>query len=268
MLPRSLLDQLTDGPLLKTCDAEWDRMEGTDKVRRCLACQRDVFWISAMTPAEAELRLLNASDAVPCIRYARDAAGSVVHAHQEPPPYQPHRPLRSLVVASALGVALAPELARAAPKVGAAKGDPNQCVVFTQPSAAPAPSAPPFAGAAPARAPRPAPAPPAAAPPSARPPAPAPSQPAPPAAPPPPPIPLAGVPPPPREQAPFGTLILKSKVARKVTIANIALEAPLPSYFLTPGPFVMEVRDPSGKRRKVHFTIRRDATTTVDLDRR
>jgi hypothetical protein len=267
MPPRSLLGQLTDGPLRKTCDAEWDRMEGTDRVRRCLACQRDVFWISAMTPAEAEIRLLNAGDAVPCIRYARDGAGSVVHA-PAPPTFQLHRPLRSLVVASALGVALAPEPARGAPKLGAAKGGPNQCVVFTQPAAA-APSAPPFAGASPARAPQPAPAPapPAASPPAAaRPPAPAPARPAPPA--PPPLIPMAGVPPLPTEQAPFGTLILKSKVARKVTIANIALEAPLPSYFLTPGPFVMEVRDPTGKRRKVKFTIRRDATTTIDLDKR
>src|SRR5687767_16021977 len=101
-MPRSLLGQLTDRPLRKTCDAEWDRMEGTDKVRRCLACQRDVFWISAMTPAEAELRLLNAGDAVPCIRYARDAAGTVVHAPAESSPYQPYRSLRSLVVASAL----------------------------------------------------------------------------------------------------------------------------------------------------------------------
>jgi hypothetical protein len=264
MPPRSLLGQLTDGPLLKTCDAEWERMEGTDKVRRCLACQRDVFWISAMTPAEAEIRLLNAPDAVPCIRYARDGAGGVVHA-EEPRPYQPHRPLRSLVVASALGVALAPEPARGAPKPGAAKPGPNQCVVFTQPAAAPAPSAAPFAGVSPARAPRPAPAP---APPAAAPPAPAPSRPAPPPPEPPPPIPLAGVPPPPSERAPFGTLSLKSKVARKVTIANITLEAPLPSYFLTPGPFVMEVRDPTGKRRKVRFTIRRDATTTIDLDKR
>jgi hypothetical protein len=264
-----LLGQLTDGPLLKTCDAEWDRMKGADKVRRCLACQRDVFWISAMTPAEAEIRLLNAGDAVPCIRYARDAAGSVVHAPAPPPPFQLHRPLRSLVVASALGVALAPEPARGDPKVGAAKGGPNQCVVFTQPAAAALP-APPFAGAAPTRAPQPAPAaaPSAPAPPAARPPAPAPARPAPPAPPPPPPIPLAGVPPPPREQAPFGTLILKSKVARKITIANIALEAPLPSYFLTPGPFVMEVRDPNGKQRKVQFKIRRGATTTIDLDKR
>jgi hypothetical protein len=259
--------------LQKICDAEWDRMEGTDKVRRCLACQRDVYWISAMTPVEAELRVLNAGDAVPCIRYARDATGSVVYAAEDPHPYQPHRSLRSLVVASALGVALAPDPARGDPKLDAAnKGGPTQCVVFTQPSASPAPSASPVAGASPARAPQTAPAPAPQAPRAAPSPAAAPARPAPPAPapapPPPPPIPLAGVPPLPSEQAPFGTLILKSKVARQVTIANIALEAPLPSYFLTPGAFVMEVRDPTGKRRKVRFTIRRDATTTIDLDKR
>jgi hypothetical protein len=30
----------------------------------------------------------------------------------------------------------------------------------------------------------------------------------------------------------------------------------------------MEVREPTGKRRKVRFTIHRDATTTIDLDKR
>ena len=79
---------------------------------------------------------------------------------------------------------------------------------------------------------------------------------------------LAGAPPLPREQAPFGTLILKSKIARDVTIASIALKAPLPSYFLTPGTFVIEVREPKRKPRKVRFTIRRNQTTTIDLDKR
>jgi hypothetical protein len=51
-------------------------------------------------------------------------------------------------------------------------------------------------------------------------------------------------------------------------VAGSILEAPAPGYFLSPGRFVLEVRDPNRKHRKVRVTIRRNQTTTVDLDKR
>ena len=83
MHPRSLLRQLTRVPLAKPCDSSWESMVGSDKVRHCASCDRDVYSLSDMSALEAELRLLNAGDAVPCIRYARDRDGAV--AHRAPP---------------------------------------------------------------------------------------------------------------------------------------------------------------------------------------
>lgn len=78
---------------------------------------------------------------------------------------------------------------------------------------------------------------------------------------------LGGAPPPPRERAPFGTLSVKSKQPRALRIAGISLSAPLASYFLTPGDFVVEVREPAGPIRKLRVHITRDITTTLDLDK-
>src|SRR5437660_10738635 len=104
MHPRSLVRQLTRSPLEKPCDSPWESMVGSDKVRHCSSCDRDVYSLSDMSELEAELRLLNARDAVPCIRYARDRDGLV--AHRAPPPRPSRRfqvagtSARALVVAS------------------------------------------------------------------------------------------------------------------------------------------------------------------------
>ena len=78
---------------------------------------------------------------------------------------------------------------------------------------------------------------------------------------------MGGAPPPMQERAVFGTLIVKSKIPRDIKIASIALKAPLAGYLLTPGKFVIEVREPNGKVRKVKMTIKVDEKTTIDLDK-
>ena len=146
--------QLTRIPLEKPCDSSWESMVGSDKVRRCASCERDVYSLSDMSELEAELRLLNAGDAVPCIRYARDRDGLV--AHRAPPStrrfHVASASARALVVASAL-------VARDA-FAGSGKDEakePVQCVMLNAlaPTAAPAASAPAAPAAAPAAPPAP-----------------------------------------------------------------------------------------------------------------
>lgn len=234
-------------------------MRGDDKVRHCASCDREVFALSAMTAEEAELRLLNAGDALPCIRYARSDDGQVLHlaaarAYALPAPYG-----RAFVAASALGLALAPAAAfgegkRAKKEALASDG----CVVFQK-------DAPIIASAGAAATP------PAAAPPAAASPARAGAAAAPPAQPTTTPqdrpVMMGGAPPPMQHRPEFGTLVLKSKIARDIKIGNIALKAPIDGYFLTPGKFAIEVREPSGKVRKLNVTIAIDVKTTIDLDK-
>jgi hypothetical protein len=240
MHPRSLLRQLTRGPLEKPCDSPWESMVGGGKVRHCTSCDRDVYSLSDMSELEAELRLLNAGDAVPCIRYARDRDGLV--AHLAPPPrrrfYVAGTSARALVVASAL-------VARDAVAQGKAKADePVQCVMLNALEPSPAASA-----GAPAKG--------------------APAAPAPAPAPPPPPIPLAGAPPPPQHQVAYGTLTIRSKVPRELELQGIKLQAPLAQFRMTPGDFVVELSEPGKKKkRKIKFTITVDQQTTLDLDKR
>jgi hypothetical protein len=241
MHPRSLLRQLTRIPLEKPCDSSWESMVGTEKVRHCPSCDRDVYSLSDMTELEAELRLLNAADAVPCIRYARNLDGSVLHLAEPRRPYLSSPSARALVVASALGSGLVAGDAVAQQKDKAA--EPVQCVMLS--GLEPAAPAAPAAGAA-------APAPAAAAP-------------APAAAPPPPPIPLAGAAPPLREQVVYGMLTVKSKQPRDIDVQGLKLKAPLGVFRMTPGNFVLKVE--GKKKRSIKFTIKLNQTTTIDLDK-
>ena len=250
--PDSMLRQLTSEPIEKPCAADWDEMRGDDKVRHCDECDREVYAISKMTELEAELRLLNAPDALPCIRYARDASGNVIHAADlVRSDYLANRPgtsARAFVMASALGSALVTRDAGAKPPVVAA-AEPTQCVPYEQP--APPPPAP-SAGAAAAPATRPAPAPPAA----------------PTAAPQPEPVMLGGAPPPMRVDPVFGTLDLVSKVQRTFTVGSVVIAAPHAGFRMTVGNFVAEVTDQGKKPRKVKFKIEAGKSTKIDLDKR
>ena len=236
----SLLHQLVDRPLAKPCDATWELMRGDEKIRRCDSCERDVYAISAMTEQEAELRLLNATDAVPCIRYHRDSDGNVVHAPLVVrSAYAPsHR--AALVVATALGATMIGHDATAKEKAAASEA--SQCVPYDT-QAAPAPAAP-AGGAASSRAPAPAPAAPA----------------------PPPQQPLGGAPMIPERPVASGTLVVHSKIARTLHIGAVTLEAPVVGYRMTPGDFTAEVTEAGKKPRTVKLKIKIDKVTTVELD--
>ncbi|HEX7842714.1 MAG TPA: hypothetical protein VF469_34815 [Kofleriaceae bacterium] len=50
------------------CTADWNRMTGDDRVRRCGECQKDVYNLSGMTRDEAEALLIERNGDV-CVRY-------------------------------------------------------------------------------------------------------------------------------------------------------------------------------------------------------
>lgn len=63
------------------CTESWDAMVGSDRVRHCSKCDKDVFDLSAMTTAEVAA-LLRAHDAMgeglPCVRFYRRADGTIL----------------------------------------------------------------------------------------------------------------------------------------------------------------------------------------------
>jgi hypothetical protein len=63
------------------CAVPWRSMPGTDRVRFCPDCQRNVYHLSAMTAAEADA-LLRADPDGPCVRFSRRADGTVITANR------------------------------------------------------------------------------------------------------------------------------------------------------------------------------------------
>ena len=59
------------------CNADWDQMFGNDRARFCGQCNLNVYNLSSMTRAEAEL-LIGRSEGRLCVRYFRRADGSVM----------------------------------------------------------------------------------------------------------------------------------------------------------------------------------------------
>ncbi len=59
------------------CPAEWDNMFGDERVRFCAQCKLNVFNLSEMTRAEAEL-LIARTEGRMCIRYYRRRDGSIL----------------------------------------------------------------------------------------------------------------------------------------------------------------------------------------------
>ncbi len=59
------------------CKVDWDRMEGTDRVRFCPSCQRNVFDLSAMTRRDAEALLAETKGNL-CARLYRRADGVIL----------------------------------------------------------------------------------------------------------------------------------------------------------------------------------------------
>lgn len=59
------------------CRADWNRMEGDDRVRFCQSCAKNVFNLSAMSKAEAE-KLIAEKEGHLCVRYYQRADGTVL----------------------------------------------------------------------------------------------------------------------------------------------------------------------------------------------
>ena len=70
----SSLDEI---PVATPCPAEWADMVGSDTVRFCASCQKNVFNLSGMKREEA-LDLLRATEGRICVRFFRRADGTVL----------------------------------------------------------------------------------------------------------------------------------------------------------------------------------------------
>lgn len=79
--PLRVLPLLEDVRIATPCSASWDDMAGTERVRRCRQCDKNVFNLSAMTHDEA-LALLAEAEAGhrrdACVRLYRRADGTVL----------------------------------------------------------------------------------------------------------------------------------------------------------------------------------------------
>lgn len=71
---QSSLDSIS---VASPCHAEWSDMVGSDKVRFCASCQKNVFNLSGMKRDEA-LDLLRATEGRACVRFFRRADGTVL----------------------------------------------------------------------------------------------------------------------------------------------------------------------------------------------
>jgi hypothetical protein len=68
------LDRIT---IASPCNADWDQMFGNDRARFCGQCNLNVYNLSSMTRAEAEL-LIGRTEGRLCVRYFHRADGSII----------------------------------------------------------------------------------------------------------------------------------------------------------------------------------------------
>ena len=59
------------------CNVDWDQMIGNDRSRFCGQCNLNVYNLSSMTKAEAEL-LIGKTEGRLCVRYYQRADGSII----------------------------------------------------------------------------------------------------------------------------------------------------------------------------------------------
>lgn len=71
------LQQLSQIQVASPCSADWDEMEGDEKVRFCGECRRHVFNLSAMDVEEAGARIVEHTDGL-CVRFCRRADGTIL----------------------------------------------------------------------------------------------------------------------------------------------------------------------------------------------
>lgn len=70
----SLLDNIS---IATPCSAEWDNMSGTDTIRFCGQCSKNVYDISAMSESEA-VSFLAGQQMVPCLKFFRRADDTII----------------------------------------------------------------------------------------------------------------------------------------------------------------------------------------------
>jgi hypothetical protein len=61
-----------------SCTQSWDEMTGSERVRHCGMCRKDVYNLSAMTKAEAAALLAGNVDGNLCVRFYHRGDGTVV----------------------------------------------------------------------------------------------------------------------------------------------------------------------------------------------
>lgn len=71
------LQQLSQIEVASPCSADWEAMEGDEKVRFCSQCQLHVFNLSAMDVEEAAERVAEHTDDL-CVRFYRRADGTML----------------------------------------------------------------------------------------------------------------------------------------------------------------------------------------------
>jgi len=70
----SVLDKLR---IASPCSASWEQMDGTDRVRYCEQCGKNVYNLSAMSRSEAEM-LVAGPGPLPCVRFYRRRDGTIL----------------------------------------------------------------------------------------------------------------------------------------------------------------------------------------------
>jgi len=70
-------DVLSKLQVAKPCPANWHEMRGTERVRNCTHCSRNVYNISAMSRREAA-ELIQANEGRVCVRYYTRVDGGVM----------------------------------------------------------------------------------------------------------------------------------------------------------------------------------------------
>ena len=71
-------DKLDSLQIAVPCSTDWDQMVGSDRIRYCSECSKNVYDISRMSRNEAEALVSSARDGGLCLRLVRDAYGSTV----------------------------------------------------------------------------------------------------------------------------------------------------------------------------------------------
>jgi hypothetical protein len=87
--------------LAKPCTKSWSKMAGTNMVRHCTSCSKDVFNLSMLTEREAEAALAVRPDEV-CVIYYTKRSGQVIFYPEAPVRHATGRMLAAALTASAL----------------------------------------------------------------------------------------------------------------------------------------------------------------------